>query len=171
MRWIFVKNAVKFTVNFCEICGEMGRTQIYIFFNYRNHRISYKNSPKKLDLGYFTCNLVASMSLLSYQQNSQWQLVSAKMSNSTRSASHGTVIKEFNTIVYTLELKRKPEFYVYSLVVPSAILTGNFQWLFLASMLWKYKKNSCCIPLTMLFFTKGGGDIVFFQLCLWIQLA
>ena len=41
MRWIFVRNAVNFAVNFCKKCGEM---QWNIYFH-RNHHISYKNSP------------------------------------------------------------------------------------------------------------------------------
>ena len=41
MRWIFVRNAV----NFCMKCGEM-RCNIYFHRIHRNHRISYKNSPR-----------------------------------------------------------------------------------------------------------------------------
>ena len=41
MRWIFVRNAVNFSVNFCKKCREM-RWNIYF---HRNHHISYKDSP------------------------------------------------------------------------------------------------------------------------------
>ena len=41
MRWIFVRNAVNFAVNFCKKCGAL-RWNIYI---QRYHRISYKTSP------------------------------------------------------------------------------------------------------------------------------
>ena len=44
MRWIFVRNAVNFAVNFCKKCGEM-RWIIYFHRIHRNHRISYKISP------------------------------------------------------------------------------------------------------------------------------
>ena len=47
MRWIFVRNAVNFAVNFCKKCGEM-RWNIYFHRIHRNHRISYNNSPQSL---------------------------------------------------------------------------------------------------------------------------
>ena len=55
MRWIFVRNAVNFAVNFCKKCGEIfiftAFTAITAFLTtvHRNHRISYKNLPKNLD--------------------------------------------------------------------------------------------------------------------------
>ena len=45
MRWIFVRNAVNFAVNFCKKCGEMW-WNIYFHRIHRNHRISYKDSPQ-----------------------------------------------------------------------------------------------------------------------------
>ena len=45
MRWIFVRNAVNFAVNFCKKCGEM---RWIIFFRiHRFHRISFINLPQK----------------------------------------------------------------------------------------------------------------------------
>ena len=40
----FLRNAVNFAVNFWKKCGEM-RWNIYCHRYYRNHRISYQNSP------------------------------------------------------------------------------------------------------------------------------
>ena len=45
MRWIFVRNAVNFAVNFCNKCAEM-RWNIYFHRIHRIHRISYKICPK-----------------------------------------------------------------------------------------------------------------------------
>ncbi|XP_063723389.1 neuronal acetylcholine receptor subunit beta-3-like isoform X2 [Symsagittifera roscoffensis] len=66
---------------------------------------------------------VSSMSLESYIPNSQWDLVSARMTNTTRKARLGSTLKEFEVIVYTLEMRRKPQFFVYTLVLPCLILT------------------------------------------------
>ena len=52
MRWVFVRNVVKFAVNFCKKSGEIfiftAFTAITAFLTkiHRVHRISYKNYPK-----------------------------------------------------------------------------------------------------------------------------
>ena len=57
MRWIFVRNAVNFAVNFCKECGEMWWI---IFFHHihRFHRISYIILPQKLMRWIFVRNAV-----------------------------------------------------------------------------------------------------------------
>ena len=62
------------------------------------------------------------MTLEAYQTNSQWDLVSTSLEYETRSAVHD-VAKEFDVMVYTLTLSRKPAFFVYTLVVPCLMLT------------------------------------------------
>ena len=57
MRWIFVRNAVNFAVIFCKKCGEM-RWNNFFYGIHRNHRISYKNSPKNLDPGNGICPIL-----------------------------------------------------------------------------------------------------------------
>ena len=53
-RWIFVRNAVNFAVNFCKKCGEMW----WIIFFHRFHRISYINLPQKSMQWIFVRNAV-----------------------------------------------------------------------------------------------------------------
>ena len=57
MRWIFVRNAVNFAVNFCKQCGEMWWI---IFFHriHRFHRTSYINLPQKSMRWIFVRNAV-----------------------------------------------------------------------------------------------------------------
>ena len=57
MRWIFVRNAVNFAVNFCKKCREMWWI---IFFHriHRFHRISYIFLPQKLMRWIFVRNAV-----------------------------------------------------------------------------------------------------------------
>ena len=57
MRWIFVRNAVNFAVNFCKKCGKMWWI---IFFHriHRFHRISYIILPQKLMQWIFVRNAV-----------------------------------------------------------------------------------------------------------------
>ena len=45
-RWIIVRNAMNFAVNFCKKCGELW-WNIYFHRIHRNHRM-YKNSPHSL---------------------------------------------------------------------------------------------------------------------------
>ena len=60
MRWIFVRNAVNFAVNFCKKCGKCGEIFVVTAFTaitafptevHHIHRISCKNLPKNLDPG------------------------------------------------------------------------------------------------------------------------
>ena len=57
MRWIFVRNAVNFAVNFCKKCGDMWWI---IFFHriHRFHRISYIILPQKSMQWIFVRNAV-----------------------------------------------------------------------------------------------------------------
>ena len=62
------------------------------------------------------------MSLESYEENSQWILESANFIYGQRYAVHN-VAKYYDTVEFTLRMKRRPEFFIYSLILPCFILT------------------------------------------------
>ena len=65
------------------------------------------------------------MTLESYEKNTQWDLDKVSLTYETRAAEHD-ISKEFDVMIYTLELARKPAFFVYTLVIPCLLLTRRF---------------------------------------------
>ena len=62
------------------------------------------------------------MSLKAYQQNSQWGLLEVTVANKTRTTQTDTT-NEFDYLEFTLKMKRKRHFFVYTIVFPCMCLT------------------------------------------------
>ena len=62
------------------------------------------------------------MSLKSYEANSQWELLGVTIENKTRTAKTSIEV-EYDYLEYTLRMKRKPHFYVYTIILPCLCLT------------------------------------------------
>ncbi len=64
------------------------------------------------------------MNMTSYIPNSQWEVSRVTVENMKRSAYLAEVV-ELSMIRHTIEMTRKPMFYVCTLIVPCMLLTGN----------------------------------------------
>ena len=90
------------------------------------------------------CFLETGMSLISYEENSQWHLLEAPLKHTTRVGQKETV-REYLVVEYILKLKRKSDFYTYTLILPNFLLTRTcLSKIFLAvsPVVYKTSENS-----------------------------
>ncbi len=65
------------------------------------------------------------MALSSFTHNSQWDVEKVTIEKTVRYIYFGET-NELDFLRYTIHMKRRPEFFVYTLVIPCILLTGKY---------------------------------------------